>query len=227
MPRPTRPALLALFAHPDDETFAVAGTLARYRRAGVPVALWTASDGEAGTDNRVRLPADALARTRRLELLRAAGALGVDRVHAPGFCDGALGELDPALLRASLRAVIAATRPTVLLTFGPEGGPNRHRDHMVVSRRVDEAFAELLDAPGDSAGARLYHLSWPGGPAATCRIDVADFLGLKRRTFDLHHTQRHHLAEFESEALAPTEDFALVAGVPQPAPLVDDLFAGL
>src|SRR4051794_37872179 len=101
MPRPSRPAILALFAHPDDETFAVAGTLARYRRAGVPVALWTATDGEAGTDNRTRVPADALARVRRLELLRAAAALGVDRVHAPGFRDGALGELDPALPQAS------------------------------------------------------------------------------------------------------------------------------
>jgi N-acetylglucosamine malate deacetylase 2 len=224
MPRAARAALLALFPHPDDETFAAAGTIARCRRAGVPVALWTATDGEAGTDNRAHVAPDALARVRRLELLRAAAALGIDRVHAPAFPDGGLGELDPALLRASIRAAVAATRPTVLLTFGPEGGPNRHRDHAVVSRLVGAVFAETDDA---DTPRRLYHLSWPGGPAATCRVDVAAFLGLKRRTFDLHRTQRHHLAEFEGEALAPTEDFALVAGAPQPAALTDDLFAGL
>jgi LmbE family N-acetylglucosaminyl deacetylase len=232
MPRPTRPTLLVLFAHPDDETFATAGTIARCRRAGATVVLWTATDGEAGTDNRARVAPDALARVRRLELLRAAAALGIDRVHTPAFRDGALEQLDPEAVRTSIRAAVAASRPAVLVTFGSEGGPNRHRDHTVVSRLVGEVFAELGEEPGVESGQaangrRLYHLSWSGGPAATCRMDVADFLGLKRRVFDLHRTQHHHLAEFEDAALLPTEDFALVAGTPQPAPLIDDLFAGL
>src|SRR5690242_13982229 len=97
-PAVRRRALLACFPHPDDETFAVAGTLAHYHRAGAALSLWTATDGEAGSDNGVRGAPAALARTRRLELLRAAGVLGVDRLWAPGFPDGRLAATDPARL---------------------------------------------------------------------------------------------------------------------------------
>ncbi|HEU4700276.1 MAG TPA: PIG-L family deacetylase [Gemmatimonadales bacterium] len=241
-------ALLACFPHPDDETFAVAGTLRHYHRAGTAVALWTATDGEAGSDNGVRGAPGALARTRRVELLRAAGVLGVDRLWAPGFPDGGLAALAPARLRASLHAAFGAVRPQVVITFGPEGAPTGHADHQALSRAVTALVADLQRAGAPEAPARLYYCTWtpaedapthrPSGaprvaPATpvTCRVDVRDALAVKRAAFEAHRSQHHHRAEFERDVLGPVEEYGLAAGlpgtVPQPAPLTDDLFAGL
>jgi LmbE family N-acetylglucosaminyl deacetylase len=229
----TRHALLALFPHPDDETFSIAGTLARCRARGVPTALWIATDGEAGRDNGERRPPEELARRRRAELLRAAGMLGTDRVRLAGLPDGGLGAVAPDVLAAELRRAVERFRPTVLVTFGPEGAPNQHRDHKALSALVTAFFREHGAALGLR---RLYWTTWappvPGGPIqvagapATCRVDVRVFIELKRRAFDAHATQHHHRAEFELH-LTPVEEYALAAGAPQPSAMTDDLFAGL
>lgn len=229
----TRHALLALFPHPDDETFAIAGTLARCRARGVPTALWCATDGEAGSDNRVRRPPEELARRRRVEFLRAAGTLGVDRVRLAGLPDGGLGAVDPEVIRADIRRTIEAVRPTVLITFGPEGAPNEHPDHKVLSALVTGLFEE---AGAELGVRRLFWTTWappvPGGPIQvrgapiTCRIPVGEYVELKRRAFDLHATQQHARAEFELH-VGPVEEYSLAAGAAQPAEVIDDLFAGL
>jgi len=232
----SRPAILAAFAHPDDETFAIGGTLARARAAGLRTALWCATDGEGGSDNRVRRPPDELARIRRLELVRALGVLGVDRLFAAGFPDGGLGEVPDERLEASLAAAVRAVRPAAIVTFGPEGAPNAHRDHQRVSTLATRAFAGLAAATPELR--RLWHVSWspptPGDGRSpvlsaappTCRVDVAPWLETKRRAFEAHATQRHHRAEFEAE-LREVEEYTLAAGTPQSAPLADDLLTGL
>jgi LmbE family N-acetylglucosaminyl deacetylase len=45
---PTRPCILGVFAHPDDETSCAGGTLSRYAQAGVDVYVATATRGELG-----------------------------------------------------------------------------------------------------------------------------------------------------------------------------------
>src|SRR5687768_18287325 len=106
------PSLLAAFAHPDDEAFSVAGTLARAHRGGVAVALLTATDGEAGriTGSAVRDRAEA-ARLRRAELLASAGVLGVDRVFTPGYPDGGLEAMPADDLIGRAVEVIREVRP--------------------------------------------------------------------------------------------------------------------
>src|SRR3954464_12196698 len=87
---PHRPAtLLAVFAHPDDESYLCGGTLAHYAAAGVRVALVGATRGEAGDTavpplaTREPLPA-----VRAGELRAAAGLLGLAEVHLLGYEDG-------------------------------------------------------------------------------------------------------------------------------------------
>lgn len=70
--------LLAVFAHPDDETF-VGPVLARYAREGVKVYLAIATKGEKGTSKRAGIPAgDPLAATRRAEATCACQQLGIE-----------------------------------------------------------------------------------------------------------------------------------------------------
>jgi LmbE family N-acetylglucosaminyl deacetylase len=234
--------LLAIFAHPDDESFSVAGTLARCHREGKPVALVSVTDGEAGRVSGVRADDRAeVALLRRRELLDAAGILGVDRVFTLGHPDGGLDGFSGDALVAQLVELIRRVRPRVVLTFGPEGAPNTHADHRAVSRAATAAFflaglRTSLAGLGEAWSAdRLYYLTWTGrsgpnggveGMPVTCRVDISAEIDVKRAAFAAHRSQQHHIAHFEEE-LRAHEEFFLVSGVPQPETLTTDLFAGL
>lgn len=222
------PALLGVFAHPDDETFAVGATLARLADEGVRTALYVATDGAAGRSSGVatRDPQE-LARLRRAELLRAAGVLGVGRATMPGWPDGALGDQDFDAVLGGIVQTMRLVRPDVVVTFGPEGGPNQHRDHKAVSRAATAAFA----AAGDDEWRprRLFYFAWDQAiterfgvrsEPVTCRLDVAKWMEVKRKAFEEHRTQWDHRETFEF-TVAAVESFALAAG---PAGPGDDLF---
>lgn len=241
-------ALAAVFAHPDDETFAAGAALARYAAEGVRCDLLCATDGDAGRSSDVRVDSrEALGRLRRAELHDAARRLGIGRVHALGLPDGALGAGDADALVAEIVRFLREARPHVVLTFGPEGAPNAHRDHRAISRAVTAAFflaglptafAEQCDAGlAVHAPRRLYYASWepPTDGSAirhhavplTARLDARPWNDAKRAAFELHRTQHSLRDTFEAMAMTHHEAFALAAGTPQPAPVVDDLFAGL
>src|SRR5215471_16536681 len=100
MSPPARRCLLAVFAHPDDETSAVAGTLIHYARAGVDIHVVTATRGERGdlgtgdlTIARRDLPA-----VREAELRAVLALYGV---HPPILLDYRDHELSTADLPRS------------------------------------------------------------------------------------------------------------------------------
>ena len=237
--------IAAIFAHPDDETFAVGGTIPRYASAGVPCHLFCATDGDAGRTSGVRADSRAeLGVLRRSELLAAARLLGFTDVRTPGYPDGALGAVDADLLVGDIVAFLREHRPRVVITFGPEGAPNTHRDHRAISRaataafflaRVPTAYPEQGLPPHSVA--RLFYHTWPcpasdaplraEGLPATARLPIARFRAMKRAAFGEHRTQQLHRERFEELSMTEAEWFTLAAGVPQPELLIDDLFAGL
>jgi LmbE family N-acetylglucosaminyl deacetylase len=164
-----------------------------------------------------------------------------------GHRDGALAAGDADALTGEIVDFLREHRPEIVITFGPEGGRNAHRDHRTISRaataafflaRLETAYPEQLAAGRTPhAPRRLYYSAWPtpepGDPLsahslpATARVDVRAFREAKREAFLLHVTQRFLQERFERAALVDEEEYALAAGEPQPARLVDDLFAGL
>jgi LmbE family N-acetylglucosaminyl deacetylase len=149
-------------------------------------------------------------------------------------------------LLARLVGAVRDARPEVVVTFGPEGAPNRHADHRAISRLATAAFflAPNLTMYPDAGTRRepwrperLYYCSWeedhPAGPdrpavrgcPITCTLDIRDHLAAKSRAFDQYQTQQQHRRSFEYTML-PLEHYSLVSGRPQPAPVTDDLFAG-
>jgi LmbE family N-acetylglucosaminyl deacetylase len=236
--------LACVFAHPDDETFGAGGTIARYALEGVATALYCATDGDAGKSSGldVATPA-ALGELRRAELKAAAKVLGFRTLTFGGYADGKLGTVDADLLVDHVIDFLREHRPTVVVTFGPEGAPNAHRDHRAISRATTAAFF-LAGSPTARGArglvpyrpARLYYTSWtpPGTGArfpvqavpATASVDVRVFVDAKRRAFDAHASQHVHRESFEA-SVTDHELFALAAGVAQPEPMTDDLFAGL
>lgn len=132
-------AFVAVFAHPDDETFAT-GTIAKLSAKDVCVQLVYATSGDAGGDLTGRgLRGAALGAAREQEMQRAAAVLGVAR--APLFLrypDGRVDEHRGDVLR-DVEVVLEKTRPDVVLTFGPDGYYG-HADHLAISQIAGRAF---------------------------------------------------------------------------------------
>ncbi len=151
--------LLAVFAHPDDESFGPGGTLAMYARQGVTVHLCTVTDGAAGLFESNLAPGDnrgSLARIRQQELACACEVLGV-HLHSLDYRDsgmeGAADNRHPrSLYQADLDEVsrgltrlVRQVRPHVVVTHDPTGG-YFHPDHVKVNHVVRRAW----DAVGDA-----------------------------------------------------------------------------
>lgn len=144
--------LLAVLAHPDDESFGPGGTLALYSNRGVEVHLICATRGEVGTVSPEFMQGhDSVAELRETELRCAAQHLGLAGVHFLGYRDSGMpGTSDnehPNALAATPVEEVAARithyirelKPQVLLTFDPVGG-YRHPDHIAVHRATVLAF---------------------------------------------------------------------------------------
>lgn len=157
-PQPTKRTILIAYAHPDDESFGNAGTIARYTGEGVAVHYACATRGECGdvTPELLEGYADVGA-LRTQELTNAARALNMAAVHFLGYRDsgmpGAPDNQHPkALVQApreqvtgQLTALIRALRPQVVITFGPYGGYG-HPDHIAMHYATVAAFRAASDA---------------------------------------------------------------------------------
>ena len=153
---PTR-TLLAVLAHPDDESFGVGGTLALYARRGFRVILLCATRGEAGTVDPVYLKGFAsVAELREAELRCAARHLGLDAIHFLEYRDSGMpgmpenshpdAQIAHPVEEVAARIVryIRQFRADVVLTFDPAGG-YRHPDHIHVHRATTVAFERSAD----------------------------------------------------------------------------------
>jgi LmbE family N-acetylglucosaminyl deacetylase len=144
--------ILAVFAHPDDETFA-GPILARYAHEGVKVYLAIATNGETGVREHAGIPAgEQLAKVRREEAVCACRELGV---QPPIFFDLANGQIGAVTSPKGKNVQIAADKvenlisqlhPDVVITWGPEGGYG-HPDHRLVSAAVTEVVQASKDSP--------------------------------------------------------------------------------
>jgi LmbE family N-acetylglucosaminyl deacetylase len=105
--------VLAVWAHPDDESYLGGGLMAAAAAAGGRVVNVTATLGEHGTPDPVTMPPGRLARIRQHELDHALQALGVSESITLGYEDGTLDTIDPDL-GAKLAALSAHGSQTEL-----------------------------------------------------------------------------------------------------------------
>lgn len=112
------PGLAAVFAHPDDESRIVGGTLAMAATRGFHVSLYCATRGEAG---EAGAPPEEVAGLREGELRRACSVLGIRRLWLDAFPDGGLCHVDRDVLTERVVRFLRASRPDSVITFGPDG----------------------------------------------------------------------------------------------------------
>lgn len=132
--------VLAVWAHPDDESYLGGGLMAAAAAAGGRVVNVTATLGEHGTDDPVALPPARLAGIRRQELQNALAAMGVHESVHLGFEDGTVETVDTAMGVRRISTVLDEVDPDVVVTFGPDGFTG-HPDHIAIGNWTREAVA--------------------------------------------------------------------------------------
>jgi LmbE family N-acetylglucosaminyl deacetylase len=156
-------SLMVVVAHPDDDAYGMAGTVALHADdPGFRYVLVHATDGAAG-DIHPDFPAtpETLGSVRREEDERAWQVLGrpPDRHVWLGYSDGGLADVPFAELVHRLERLLAAERSDVVGTFGPDGITG-HPDHIRVGAATDEAFDRVAAQAGTGLQ-RLVHGALP------------------------------------------------------------------
>ena len=200
------PSVLAVFAHPDDESLASGGLLAWCAAVGVRVSLLCLTHGEHGHAGR-GAPAPrtrSLRQVRAGELRAAAEVLGIARVRLLDHEDGMLPWIRPDRLDADILDEFRRTAPDVVVTFDADG-LYWHPDHISVHERTTAVVAAL----GGGAPA-LFHVALPPG-AMRAVVDHAARVA----------TARGLARPFPRSILGVGDADAFGAGAPPPTLVVD------
>ena len=150
-------AILAVLAHPDDESFGTGGTLALYSRKGYDTYYVCATRGEVGTVDEEHLSGfKDIAELRTDELSRAAKVLGLKGVYFLGYRDSGMpgsednrhpnAQINHSIDEVAGKVVkyIRELKPDIVLTFDPIGG-YKHPDHIHIHKATVLAFEKADD----------------------------------------------------------------------------------
>ncbi|MBB6734216.1 PIG-L family deacetylase [Cohnella zeiphila] len=185
--------LLAVFAHPDDESFICGGTLAKYAAEGVDITLVSATRGEMGRrmGNPPYLNRETIPTAREQELKNACDCLGIRQLRFFDIRDKTVEFVDREALVARIEALIRDLDPDVMLTFHEKLGG--HPDHCAIGWATTEACrrAGRLES--------LYFISFGGMMEQperygytrrdVVKVDVSAHLPAKLAAFRAHRCQ--------------------------------------
>ncbi len=154
--------LAAVFAHPDDDTYGIGGTVALQASSGIEVMLVMATSGEAG---RILDPSlatrESLGRVREAEDRASWSELRVEpQIHFLRHPDGVLARVPAEELVEQIADLLAEAAPDVVVTFGPDGVTG-HEDHVAIGEAGTAAFHRARDRSGGEGFHRLLHVGIP------------------------------------------------------------------
>ncbi len=196
------PRLAAVFAHPDDDTYGVGGTVGLHADAGIEVTAILATSGDAG-----RILDPSLATPQNLGLVRegedraAWGELGVKpAMHFFRYPDGGLRGVHRDELVGRIAELLASARPEVVVTFGPDGVTG-HEDHIAVGEAATAGFHRARERSPEDGLARLLYVAIPQS-----RLDRLNALLRERGIEPLDPTQPFVPRGVADETIAVTVD---------------------
>jgi N-acetylglucosamine malate deacetylase 2 len=193
-------SLLAVFAHPDDESFRAGGTLALLAKQGLRVQVLTATHGEAGSCGQPPLCSlDELPAVREQELFCACHALGLEPPIVLNYQDGHLSSANPEEIIENIVEVIKSIHPQAMLTFGPDG-LSGHPDHIAIGRFALSAYWQckiisalyVLAVPQSTADElQMTQIQAVPDETITHTVDVMEAWQAKLSAIRCHQTQIH------------------------------------
>jgi LmbE family N-acetylglucosaminyl deacetylase len=215
--------LMAIFAHPDDETFSIGGTLAKLAADADEITLVVATRGEEGEiAPTVDVDRADLGDVREGELNCAAQALGVDNLYLLGYRDSGMegtpaNEHPQAFINAKAEEVIErlvelirSHQPEVVITFEPNGGYG-HPDHIAIHRYTRQAFTAAGDTSAyPEAGkawepSRLYYTAIPRSFFDEMRRRMVDE-GIDTSELDWLDSDQNHWTEADINLIVDVSD---------------------
>jgi LmbE family N-acetylglucosaminyl deacetylase len=193
---------MSIHAHPDDQEFTVAGTLAKWSGAGCEVISVVITSGDAGSNDPSHDAAykPTLARLREGEQNAANEILGIKQTIYMHYPDG---ELEPTLaLRKELTKLIRTHTPDVVVTGDPQAvfygnGYINHPDHRAAAQAATYAvfpsagsrllFAELLKEGFEPHNVKRLYLHGPEKPDTW--VDITGTIETKLAALKKHSSQ--------------------------------------
>lgn len=180
--RPAPKGLLAIFAHPDDESYGAGGVMALAAAAGNPVWVLCVTNGDqGGRPGETGVDHSLDPEIRREELRCACREIGTSEPLFLGYRDsgmegwgapeGALSLADPSEVVDRMVAVIRELRPAVIVTFDP-GGVYGHPDHVATSATATAAYRRAAAEAGGPLA--LYHQALPRSRIAAMRAAMEE-----------------------------------------------------
>lgn len=244
-----RLSLLAVFAHPDDESCGSGATLARYAHEGVEVTLVCAARGENGAwGSDQSMPKERFATIRVNELDCACKALGIRHWTVLGYPDGGLALCNRRVQEEELVRWVRTVRPQVVVTCYPEGETG-HPDHDTVARVTARAYLgagherrfpkQVRQGLAPWRPLKLYYalptdselVQRPGVCGPLTMLDVSSFAQTKVQAMRRHLSQKQcsqGLVEAMPRTNRWTESLCLAHSRAAPAAgAEDDLFHGV
>jgi LmbE family N-acetylglucosaminyl deacetylase len=193
---------MSIHAHPDDQDFTVAGTLAKWSQAGCEIISVVITSGDSGSNDPTKDGSykKELAELREREQLAANAILGIKETVFLRYPDG---ELEPTLqLRRDLTRVIRQFKPDTVVTGNPEGwfyGDEylNHPDHRAAAQAACEAvfpsagtrliFPELLSAGYEPHDVKRLYIH--GTDKSNTWVDITETLDVKIKALGQHVSQ--------------------------------------
>jgi len=202
--------ILAVFAHPDDESYGPAGTLAKASRNGNIVSLLTLTRGESGTVGISKnFSDDELAQIRHREVLQAAKILGIQRVQIHNLSDNKLQDTPNEEGVDIIKKEINRFKPDSVITYH-ENGISGHPDHLAVTNWTVEAAKSIPQSPSiflygfdrlQTSMITFQKLFPIANHEITHRINVANYIDQKIAAIRCHKTQESVWHQFEKQKI--------------------------
>ncbi len=225
---------MVIHAHPDDQEFTVAGTLAKWARAGCEIVSVVITSGDAGSNDPAHGPdyKPVLSLIREGEQKAANEVLGVKHTVFLRYADGELIADIP--LRKELTRLIRRYRPEAVVTGDPTqlfygNGYVNHPDHRAAAQAAIDAvfpsagtrliFTDLLDEGLEPHNVKRLYVH--GSEKPDTWVDIHDTLEVKIAALKKHASQigewdvEKEMREWAAEAgkekgLAAAEDFRVM-----------------
>ena len=229
--------VLAIFPHPDDESYGPAGTLFRIGRApDAATAVFIMTRGEASSMGPQKgLTPDGVADLRRERLREVDRLLGLDALLIGEFVDSGMAHQKLTEMKAAVAACLDALQPQVVIVHDARG-VNAHPDHIATHWAVRAALAEregirlaMLAYPQEMADAIKPRLIFPTPEHefdCVIHLDAAE-TDAKQACLDVHEAIVTHRDDPDDDRFyrPPVERFSFLRE--QFDPPTGDLFAGL
>lgn len=203
--------VVVIYPHPDDEAFGAAGTIAGFRKEGVPVTYLCGTLGEMGRNmgNPTFANRENLREFRKEELIAACKAMDVE-LKMLGYRDKTLEFEDRQKVADHIRSILEEIKPSLVITHFP--GHAVHPDHNAMGAAAVEAVKQMKETDRPTVWAQALthdHMDLFGAPDV--QNNVLDVFDEKMKAIMAHRSQAEGMLKAMKESEKSNKDIEEIA----------------